>query len=110
MKKVIIALTICSLGLLTGCNSAFPTGVPGTKINLADGSSGFFPKQFWASNLDVTISGTNVHLHADVLKSENDPQVIDKSSAGTAAILNAAGNVASGVTAAAVSAAVKSAK
>lgn len=107
-KSIIVALALCAG--LTGCANL--NGVPGTKIAVG-GASGFFPKQFNATNVTITISqggGTNFVFHADAMSSQNDPQVIDKSSAGQVAIVKAYMDGLNQLTSAAVQGAVMGAK
>lgn len=86
MKTTILILCASAL-IFTGCS----TPVPGNHISGALGGVPFKienPKQFSAKGFQLTLdSGTNhFTLHFDEMSSQNDPQVIDKSYAGQAAV------------------------
>lgn len=93
MKKITtLLLVVVSIVALTGCGSP----VPGNHISGALGGVPFDiknPKQFNAKGFDLALdAGTNhFKLHFDEMTSQNDPQVIDKSYAGQAAVLDAQG-------------------
>ncbi len=85
--KTSILILCASVMVLTGCKSP----VPGNHISGSLGGVPFKienPKQFSAKGFQLTLdAGTNHFvLHFDEMSSQNDPQVIDKSYAGQAAV------------------------
>lgn len=92
MKKSLIILAAAGLSLLTGCVlTGCKSPVPGAHIKGTLGGVPFDvqnPKQCKIVGFNLSlISGSNTFtLSISNLTSENDPQVIDKSYAGQAAV------------------------
>lgn len=97
MKKLNLLLALASIVLIAGCSGCAALTrqpVPATRISGTLGGAPFTlesPKQGEWTGVDLTMSTgvTNFHLHIDSVKAVNDPQVIDKASAGRVAEINA---------------------
>lgn len=97
MKKY-LSLAICFLAgvALTSCTGCAlsKSPVPATRVSGSYAGVPFTlesPKQAEWLGVDVTLTTgtTNFHLHIDSVKALNDPQVIDKASAGRVAEIKA---------------------
>lgn len=88
MKNIALALTVCSL-ISAGCKSP----VPANQISIKAPSGTYdirTPKNVDIQKLEASVSTNGVfNVKVERWSSTNDPQVIDKSSAGRVAEINA---------------------
>ena len=87
--KIINALLAATiLTIVSGCSA-----VPQTKVHFVIGKTkfdGYFPKQFVATNIVARVNTNGLaEFTVGYLESKNDPDVIDKASAGRVSEINA---------------------